>query len=320
MKAKCKNCSIDFSYQPSCSKGYFCSIKCRVEYWRKHPKHHPRFLKDFNEKKVVKLYKEGKGTGEIASMMGYKQITVQKRLKKLGMLRGTKEEGKYRRIRQRSEIKIPKPSEDYAWFLGVMCGDGWTVKDIRIGLNVRDKDFLMRFNNVVEKLFGLKGKFSKRGGHQVIYHSFNLVNYLDNGFHGDTWHKDLHNPKFDFVLKNKRYFFAFLSGFFDSEGSAFLGKINRPTIQFAQTNEEGLKLIQRKLLEYGINSKITYLKKPSDRFSKREISKENPLAKNIRIVRIKDAMMLSKLIKSSLKRKEDKLTELRNYKPKRSNN
>jgi len=309
VKSKCKNCSTEFKHFPSWS-ALFCSLKCRTEYWKKHIECHPRYLKDFDEKRVIKLYKGGKSTKEIASITGYKQITIQKRLKRLGLLRNIKDESKVQAELRTTKIKIPKPSEDYAWFLGVMCGDGWTVKDTRIGLNVRDKDFLDSFSNTVNELFGLEGKFSKREGYQVVFHSLNLVRYLENGFHGDNWHKDLHNPKFSFVLKDKKYFFAWLSGFFDSEGSAFF-TAGLPKIQFAQVNEKGLKLIQKKLSEYGIRSGIGYLTKPSSRFSKVEISKENPLAKNIYTCGKNDAIELSYSLKSSLKRKEKRLAQIR---------
>ena len=43
-----------------------------------------------------------------------------------------------------NKAKLPKPSKDFAWFLGVLSGDGW-VSSNRIAMSVKDKDFADKF-------------------------------------------------------------------------------------------------------------------------------------------------------------------------------
>jgi len=58
--------------------------------------------------------------------------------------------------------KAKELTEEKAYVLGTLCGDGWLSTGYRIGLNVIDLDFAKYFKKCFEKVYEIKGSITKR--------------------------------------------------------------------------------------------------------------------------------------------------------------
>jgi len=172
---------------------------------------------------------------------------------------------------QQKKIKIPRPSKELAWFLGVLAGDGYVSslndksKCYRALLIAISKEFVNQFAKIGEILFGIKpslrnyNKYKLKGRWRRYYEcSFISKRVVD--FLGDwkekIWYKTLKN-RFHWIRNNRDYISAFLSGFFDSEGSIFYNKEKYTRrVVFAISYKEGQKVIKEMLEKFGIKPKV----------------------------------------------------------------
>lgn len=80
----------------------------------------------------------------------------------------------------------PRPSRNFAWFLGVLAGDGFVSKDL-IGLSSVDREFTDKFARIGAKLFGVEPHYNLykhdtennwKDRHTIRFMGRNLALYL----------------------------------------------------------------------------------------------------------------------------------------------
>jgi DNA-binding transcriptional regulator WhiA len=136
-------------------------------------------------------------------------------------------------LKSRKDVKLPKPSNKLAWFLGVLAGDGYVTplknksNSYHVGLITISKEFATKFNRIGEKLFGIKPTWSSykayklnskwRNYYACRFLSKTLAEYFGNWYE-NSWPETL-NSKFSWVIKDENYLANFLSGYFDSDGN-----------------------------------------------------------------------------------------------------
>ncbi len=188
-----------------------------------------------------------------------------------------------------------KLTPEKAFVLGVVGpGDGY-ISFCKMGLQVIDEDFALKFKICLEKVYGFKcqrylQKKSGYGGlprHKIMLHSKQAV--LDiSGYGVSLKEKDWRVPN---VIKEaeNRIKAEYIQGFSDSQGS--VGKRN---ISLASNNLKGLREIKQLLTDIGIRASI---------------QKSN----NTNLIAIQDRKSLEKFysqISFCTKRKERKLATL----------
>jgi intein-encoded DNA endonuclease-like protein len=137
-----------------------------------------------------------------------------------------------------------RPSEDLAYVISVLLGDGFTCKDgydYIVGLAAKDKEFVERFGQCLSNVLGKKPKKPRLikgvGQYTVVARSrvlYELLNPID-----------LNRIK-NYVEHCPKCVAAFIRGFFDSEGC--VDKNGYLTVY--NTNYEVLVYIQKLLKKY----------------------------------------------------------------------
>lgn len=124
----------------------------------------------------------------------------------------------------RKKFKKPRPSKNFAYFLGALAGDGYVSKKALI-LSVTQKDFALHFKDVGQSLFDMEASFYHRKSdnpnhsdvYSVTFFSRDLAQWIGN-FKGGSWHKTI-EEKYSWILEKDYYKVSFFNGYFDSEGS-----------------------------------------------------------------------------------------------------
>ena len=143
-----------------------------------------------------------------------------------------------------------------AYLLGFRMGDLHVYKTSKTGRTIRIEGNSTKLSQIklIEKMFGRYGHFAK---------------YKEKGFRGDNfWHSYcLVNNTFDFllmerkripqwILNNKKYFFPFLAGYIDAEGSIKIygnkGCVKQAQFSLASYDKIILRQIREKLVFIGI--------------------------------------------------------------------
>jgi S-adenosylmethionine synthetase len=158
---------------------------------------------------------------------------------------------------RRNIFNFPKElDEDYAYFLGLLVGDGNCRFKDGISICVCEKEMEDNVQNLYSRLFGRQGKIF---GHWAFFGGLELRAYLEHLGLGKwrSWEK--HVPKSVF-LAPKRIISAFLRGLFDTDGTIRrTGRhSNFPDIKLTSTSYELIKEVQILLLNFGI---ITHVQK-----------------------------------------------------------
>jgi len=191
--------------------------------------------------KFVELYQKGYSTCQIAEIFNISDVTVWRHLTTRGIK--PRDSGSYR-------IKVPnlEPSEDLAYILGVIEGDG-SVFHIKfenysdhyiVQLKVTDKDFAEAFKKALENIgltpiLYLEPKYAKNRKNIWVVKANSKYFY--------EWYNSLDRYKdFEKILgNNEKLIGAFLRGFFDSEGS--IGKRRNGTYTTPSAYNTDKKLI-----------------------------------------------------------------------------
>ncbi len=132
------------------------------------------------------------------------------------------------------KIKIPVPSENLAWFLGVVAGDGHVrslsdrSKKYSVVLGSVSPEFESAFCRTGKNLFGIDGhrykasRYKLKGKWRFQYFcefiSKNMVAFLGD-WKETVWPTTL-TDNFSWILQDKNYIANFIGGFFDAEGNA----------------------------------------------------------------------------------------------------
>lgn len=196
-------------------------------------------------------------------------------------------------------IKRPKISQDFAWWLGALKGDGsinYRYKYVR--LEVTDKDFRDKWAEVGKKVFGMNprlGQNKNKGSFIANFNSKLLVEYLENFGNFGVYKWDVPKPvlESDFLIKS-----AFLRGLFDAEGSV-KGTPKPREITFVSVNRKATISVKKLLNEMGIENSM-----------KSEIRKNGKVYQKIRIGGFDNLRRFNFSVSFTISRKSE---ILRNY-------
>lgn len=160
---------------------------------------------------------------------------------------------------------IKQITNELAYLIGVMCGDGSICKDtyeLVIAVSYKDKDYSTFLVNLAKKIFDkkfstfncprcIKLYFKNKIIHTFLTKVVGLQKGIKKGF------KIPHLLKRDYDLQKE-----FVKGFFDTDGSIYI-RTNRnyPRIALYQKTKEILKDIQRFLNFLNIKSNLRYKKR-----------------------------------------------------------
>ncbi len=184
--------------------------------------------------KAMDMYQRGLGPTEIS--------------RKLGILEKTVEGWIYHKKVPPLARWHPEPSNELAYVLGVLYGDGNITKcgyKHIITLEVKDLEFAEFFSKTVSKLLNKKyiaPKWDKSDNEwRVVYHS--------KAFY--VWYKEqtLETLK-PYIEHNKGYVASFLRGVYDSEGNHYKSKKKGTQIRLSNNNLKLLNYVQHLLKKY----------------------------------------------------------------------
>lgn len=168
----------------------------------------------------------------------------------------------------RKNINYPVRSRDYAWFLGVLVGDGYcsSIGDSLI-LGVKDKEFRGKFARVGKELFGLEARLSinhlsKKNkkwndAYLAAFHSVELTDFLGD-FREERWTDTVYGGH-SWIFRDKEYVWGFLNGYFDSDGCVsdpVKVKNNQHRIRISTAYRKSADFIVEILNRVGIEGKI----------------------------------------------------------------
>lgn len=142
-------------------------------------------MDDETRQKILNLYKSGKSIDKIAEEdVDVHRSTVYRKVKDAGVNRSQSEAAQQKELSEAHKQAISEglnnsdkdigskaaelkenyddPTEDLAYFLGVMAGDGYIVSEGGIGLENKDKEFIDAFASALENQFGLEPRIYKK--------------------------------------------------------------------------------------------------------------------------------------------------------------
>ena len=180
------------------------------------------------EKEIIKLV-ETKSQKEIASMFNVSQSGISKLMKRYGIKASNK--GRLNMARLPLDVDYFKniDSNDKAYWLGYICGDGNINKDYKVTITTKDLEILERFKSDVKSGHTIGFTSYKDDRTNKIYTSYTIQirnyifvnNIIDKGVTIDKTDSLLF-PKID-----KKYYSYFIAGIFDSDGHVGSIGINR---------------------------------------------------------------------------------------------
>jgi S-adenosylmethionine synthetase len=145
-------------------------------------------------------------------------------------------------------------TEDYAYLLGLLIGDGRCTTRDGVQVCVCEKEMKDNVQALFKKLFGKEGKIF---GHWAFFCGVELRSYLEKlGLdYSRSWQKTVPESVFK---APKNVVASFLRGLFDTDGTAVLtGRNNNSLdIKFTTTSEKLANEVQQLLLNFGIISRI----------------------------------------------------------------
>lgn len=174
-------------------------------------------------------------------------------------------------LRKCRGYKLPKssfnPSNELAELVGIILGDGFLTKKNRIGLKVKDKDFLSHFVKLFQRWSGKKVCFYHEKGGTKRFPTGQISSYCPLtmayiGFKGayDFLKRFKEDPTYCIEFFPKDCHTYLLRGLFDSDAEVRLillksgKKCNR--VCFYNTNKQILKLVSTILQECNIDCHV----------------------------------------------------------------
>lgn len=124
----------------------------------------------------------------------------------------------------RKQIKCPCESTDLAWFIGAIASDGWTDKDGYVAMDVIDVEYRDEFAKKGAELFSIMPSFpvsrkrdENKEQHRVVFASREMVDFFGD-MREVCWAITFYK-KHSWILQKSEYIQAFLSAYFDGDGS-----------------------------------------------------------------------------------------------------
>ncbi len=155
-------------------------------------------------------------------------------------------------------------TEDYAYLMGLLVGDGNCMMEGGIAICVCEPEQIRNVQSLYKRLFGREGKIF---GHWAFMGGVELrayLNHLGLGFNR-SWEKDIPHSIFH---APKEVAAAFLKGLFDTDGHTIVvGRHrNSPEVCLSSTSLSLLRNVQTVLLGFGIVSAIQKLNSVGKKF------------------------------------------------------
>ena len=220
-------------------------------------------------------------------------------------------------------IHIPENmTEDLAYLLGLLCGDGFissrngNVKGHLIGFCSCDDELLDKYIDIVADIFKCiipnSGIRTRGGCTRVEVSNRRLWEFLKySGMSNET----ASEKKFPSSIKksNKENIAAFIRGMYATDGSCYVttkGHLKSCTIEYASVSKQLCKELQAMLLNFGIMSVFNIFSKGGKKtFPGRTKESICKVCYRIRITGTDNLTLFSKYIGLGLKRKQDKLDD-----------
>lgn len=179
--------------------------------------------------------------------------------------------------KRKNKFVFPKElTEDYAYLMGLLIGDGNCMMKGGIAICVCELEQIENIQKIYQKLFGKNGKIF---GHWAFIGGVEMrdyLKYLGVGFKR-SWEKDVPKSIFN---SPKPVVAAFLRGLFDTDGgvSIFGRNCNFPHVYFNSTSFNLATNVQQLLLSFGIISTIAISdnRGKKSRIKGREIESKHP--------------------------------------------
>ncbi len=203
-------------------------------------------------------------------------------------------------------------TEDYAYLLGLLVGDGNCMMEGAIAICVCEKEQKENVQNLYQKLFGRKGKIF---GHWAYMGGLELRAYLQYmGLERKrSWEKQV---PWCIFQASKECIGVFLRGLFDTDGGVRIhGRNNNfPDIKFTSSSLLLIKEVQQLLLNFGIVSRINCVDKTGVSFvigkEKRNAVTRRPQY-SLRVKDVEGIKRFKKYIGFGLYRKQKILDKIR---------
>lgn len=210
--------------------------------------------------------------------------------------------------KKESYFDSPIPSSDFAWVIGVLAGGGFVNgRDRHISVESGDSQFLEEFKVTAERVFRQEASYRVKDtqeGNQVIkgiiFSSSSLAIAIGD-LRNTHWNSTI-AEKHEWILKEHRYSWSFLSGFFDRVGNVYSSSGNRKIV-FYMEDLYSANLLADLLTKLGVE-KIHYESKKNARHGIQGISVTN----------IRDIQLIAANIHSRVLKKEKQLEVCRNLK------
>lgn len=210
-----------------------------------------------------------------------------------------------------NRFSFPKTlTEDYAYLLGLLVGDGNCMIEEGIAICVCEEEQRSNVQALYERLFGQPGKIF---GQWAFFEGAELRTYLKHlGLdYWRSWEKRVPES----VFRSPRpVVAAFLRGLFDTDGSATIQGRNRtsPLIQLSSTSLPLIQDVQQLLLNFGIVSSIVLVNNlgRTSRIQGRAV-RPRRLAYKVRLKGAEGIRRFAKEIGFGLPRKQQVLSSVR---------
>lgn len=156
---------------------------------------------------------------------------------------------------RKNKFDLPKElTDDYAYLLGLLVGDGNCMMDGAIAVCVCESEQKSNISELYERLFGSKWKIF---GHWAYVGGVELRAYLKHiGLdYKRSWEKAVPEKLFK---AQKSVIAAFLRGLFDTDGGVRIHGRNKsfPDIKLVSTSYTLIQQVQQLLLSFGVVSRI----------------------------------------------------------------
>jgi hypothetical protein len=217
---------------------------------------------------------EKKSTVQIAKQFNTSATTIRYWLKKTGIPIRSISQSATLRIYKQLKTGYQALSEEKAYLLGVLCGDGSIIRN-SIQLHACDFDFIQEFSHCLYKIYGYKPHISIIPENLSFFQNTGKYHRVKQSYRARLSSKEISQDlrRYEYFVKyeerksmwrvpreivnttNKEIKGAFLRGLFDSEGSV---AIRARQIELINTCEEGLKQVQKLLATLGIQSSIIH--------------------------------------------------------------
>lgn len=229
MPIACRFCGAGF--EPAFRRKTFCSSVCQRAHLAKYRR--------ISEVELRRLYlEERQTTREIARLFQVDKATISNCLHRYHIPV---------RVR-RNTFVFTTFDENLAYLTGVYLGDGWATTH-QFGLRVKDQEFAEAAYGAASNL-GLRAVCRPDSYWKGMF--FTAV--YSNSF--AAWLKTLTLPRLKDLTELKETRWAFLRGFYDSEGSLFKDKRGYYRLAMSNGNPDLLRLISELLESLGIRARL----------------------------------------------------------------